>query len=103
VETIGFLFETPGSRRLAYIPDVKRIPEATFELIQGVDVLVLDSLRPHEHPTHFSLGEALDAVARAGARKAWLTHLGHENEHSALQAGLPAGVEVAWDGLRIDL
>ena len=103
VETIGFLFEAPDARRLAYIPDVKRIPEATFDLIQGVDVLVLDSLRPHEHPTHFSLGEALDAVTRAGARKAWLTHLGHENEHSALQAGLPAGVEVAWDGLRIDL
>ncbi len=103
VETIGFLFECPGSRRIAYIPDVKRIPDATYDLITGVDVLVVDSLRPAEHPTHFSLHQALDAVNRSKARKAWLTHLGHENEHSALQAGLPPGVEVAWDGLRIDL
>lgn len=103
VETIGLMFERPGSRRIAYIPDVKRIPEATLELITGVDVLVVDSLRPNEHPTHFSLGEALEVIARSKAREAWLTHLGHENEHSSLQAGLPAGVGVAWDGLRIDL
>lgn len=103
VETIGFLFEVPGARRLAYIPDVKRIPDATCEMIKGVDVLVVDSLRPAEHPTHFSLGEALEAIRRLQAREAWLTHLGHENEHTALSERLPDGVAVAWDGLRIDL
>ena len=103
VETIGFLFEYPGARSLAYLPDVKRIPAETMRLIRGVDVLVVDALRPLVHPTHFSLGEALEAARECEARETWLTHLGHENDHATLDAELPAGVRVAWDGLRIEL
>lgn len=103
VETIGFLFEYPGARRLAYLPDVKRIPDETMERLIGVDVLVVDSLRPLPHPTHFSLAESLEAIRCTETREAWLTHLGHENDHAVLEAELPAGVRVAWDGLRIDL
>ncbi|MBC8126980.1 MAG: MBL fold metallo-hydrolase [Gloeobacteraceae cyanobacterium ES-bin-144] len=103
VETIGFLFEYPGGRSVGYLPDVKRIPEDTFKLLSGVDELVVDALRPTPHPTHFSLAEALDAIHEVGAREAWLTHLGHENDHAALDAELPAGVRVAWDGLCLEL
>ncbi|MCU0750264.1 MAG: MBL fold metallo-hydrolase [Akkermansiaceae bacterium] len=103
VKTVGFLFEYPGSRSIAYIPDVKRIPEETFTRIQGVDVLVVDALRPLPHPTHFCLDEALNAAREIGARETWLTHLGHENEHATLDGQLPSGVRVAWDGLRIEL
>lgn len=103
LETIGFLFEYPGSRSIAYLPDVKRIPQDTMERLRKVDVLVVDSLRPLPHPTHFSLEEALDAIRETKAGEAWLTHLGHENEHAALDGQLPSGVRVAWDGLRIDL
>ena len=102
-ETTGFRFDCPGARSIAYLPDVKRIPDATMRLLHGVDVMVIDALRPQEHPTHFSLDEALAAICQAGAGEAWLTHLGHENDHCALQARLPAGVRVAWDGLRIEL
>jgi phosphoribosyl 1,2-cyclic phosphate phosphodiesterase len=103
VVTVGFLFETEEGRRLAYLPDVKRIPPATMERISGVDALVVDALRPMPHPTHFSLEEALSAAREAGARRTWLTHLGHENDHAALQQELPEGVEVAWDGLQVAL
>ena len=103
VETIGLLFDYPNTRNIAYLPDVKHIPSDTMELLHGVDVLVVDSLRPQPHPTHFSLGEALAAIRQVDAGEAWLTHLGHENDHAALQAGLPANVRVAWDGLRIEL
>lgn len=102
-ETTGFLFEYPGARSIAYLPDVKRIPDATMRLLRGVDVLVVDALRPQPHPTHFSLDEALAAIRQAGAAEAWLTHLGHENDHGVLQARLPTGVRVGWDGLRIEL
>ena len=103
VETTGFRFDYPGARSIAYLPDVKRIPPATMRLLRGVDVLVVDALRPQEHPTHFSLDEALGAIRQTEAGEAWLTHLGHENDHRLLEGRLPAGVRVAWDGLRIEL
>lgn len=103
VETIGFLFEFPGARSLAYLPDVKRIPQDTMKRLRGVEVLVVDALRPFAHTTHFSLAEALAAIREAEAGEGWLTHLGHENDHAGLQAELPVGVRVAWDGLRIEL
>jgi phosphoribosyl 1,2-cyclic phosphate phosphodiesterase len=103
VETIGFRFDHPGARSIAYLPDVKRVPNDTMWRLRGVDVLVVDALRPQPHPTHFSVGEALDVVRQADAGEAWLTHLGHENDHAALDAELPAGVRAAWDGLSIRL
>lgn len=103
VETIGFLFEYPRHRSIAYLPDVKRIPDDTLRLLRRAGVLVVDALRPAEHPTHFSLAEALDAIERSRVDEAWLTHLSHENDHDALQATLPTGVSVAWDGLTLEL
>lgn len=101
VETIGYHFDIPGSRKVAYIPDVKCIPEETLEFLQGVDVLVVDSLRHAEHPNHFSLREALAAAEQSGARETWLTHMTHDFDAEALQESLPPGVHAAWDGLRI--
>ena len=103
VETVGFLFEYPGANSLAYLPDVKRIPAATLALLRGVDVLVVDALRTAPHPTHFSLAEALATVVATGARETWLTHLSHEYDALSPGVELPAGVKLAWDGLRISL
>ena len=103
VETVGFLFEWPGARRVAYLPDVKRIPEETMAMLLGVDVLVVDALRTAEHSTHFSLGEALAAAREARAGETWLTHLSHEYDAGSSGEELPAGVRLAWDGLRISL
>jgi phosphoribosyl 1,2-cyclic phosphate phosphodiesterase len=103
VQTIGFRFDYPGARSLAYIPDVKVIPTETLDLIAGVDVFVVDALRTASHPSHFSLAEALVAIADVGAPEAWLTHLTHEFDYETLDGQLPSGVRVAWDGLRISL
>ena len=103
VETVGFLFEYPGGSKLAYVSDVKLIPDDTMRLLRGVDVLVVDALRTAEHTTHFSLAEALAAVKESGARETWLTHLTHEFDTEILEAQLPENVHVAWDGLRISL
>ena len=103
VETIGFLFEHPACRSLAYIPDVKRIPDRTLELIRGVDILIVDSLGPFQHPTHFSNEEALSAIEACGAKSAWLTHLAHKNEHSELDASLPHHIRASHDGLKLNL
>lgn len=101
VETNGYLFDTPGYPPIAYIPDVKDIPDDTLKLIAHVDILIIDSLRPSAHPTHMSLAEALAMIEKVNADQAWLTHLGHENDHQKLSASLPANIHVAYDGLRI--
>jgi phosphoribosyl 1,2-cyclic phosphate phosphodiesterase len=103
VETLGFLFEVPGKPRVAYIPDVKAIPEATRALIRGVDILIIDALRPVPHPTHLSVPEAMEIIAELGAARAWFTHLGHDNGHAALEATLPDHVRVGYDGLKLRL
>ena len=72
-------------------------------LLMDVDVLVVDALRTWDHPTHFSLEEALEAAAAVRAEETWLTHLSHENDVDEIAKSLPPGVRVAWDGLRISL
>jgi phosphoribosyl 1,2-cyclic phosphate phosphodiesterase len=100
-ETIGFLFESPGAPAVAYIPDAKRVPPDTVDLLRRADILIIDALRSAPHPTHLSTDEALEIIAETGVPRAWLTHLTHDNEHHELEATLPAGVRVAWDGLKI--
>ena len=103
IETIGFLFEHPGCRSVAYVPDVKRFPDATLDLIRGVDVLIVDSLGPFQHPTHLSNDEALAVIEACAPESAWLTHLGHKNEQVELDGSLPAHVRTSYDGLKLNL
>jgi len=101
VETIGFLFVAPGAPSTVYLPDVKEIPLPTRDLIRGVDLLIIDALRPADHPTHMSLPEALATIEELAPSRALLTHLGHENDHASLARSLPPDIGVACDGMRI--
>ena len=76
---------------LAYITDVKAIPEAAFDQLRGLDVLVLNALWWRPHPTHLSISEAVDTARALGARRTYLTHLTHETGHAELEAQAPAG------------
>lgn len=86
----------------AYCTDVSAIPELSWPLLEGVEVLVLDALRHREHPTHFSVPEALAAASRIGARQTYLTHIAHDLAHAATNASLPPEVQLAYDGLVIE-
>lgn len=82
-----------------YLTDVNRIPESSFELLDGVETLVLDGLRPDPHPTHLSFGEAVEVAGRIGARETWFVHVTHAVRHVEAEAGLPPDVRLAYDGL----
>lgn len=86
----------------AYLTDTNCIPEASFELLEGVDVLVLDALRERPHPTHFSFEEAIDTARRIGARETYFVHMTHTVRHAEVDACLPDGVNLAYDGLTVD-
>jgi phosphoribosyl 1,2-cyclic phosphate phosphodiesterase len=99
-------FEVTGFRfgELAYLTDFKTIAPAEERKLYGVEVLVVNALRPQPHDSHFSLDEALALIRRVAPRRAYLTHMSHEMglyaERSAL---LPEGVYLAYDGLEINV
>jgi phosphoribosyl 1,2-cyclic phosphate phosphodiesterase len=94
----GFRFD-----RFAYLTDCNRIADEAWPLLEGLDTVVIDALREQPHPTHFSLGEAIEAARRIGARRTFFTHMCHHLAHEATNAKLPAGMHLAYDGLTLDL
>jgi len=90
-------------RDAAYITDVSAIPEASFPLLESLDVLILDALRHKPHPTHLSLDQALALVERIQPRRAFFTHIAHELGHAETNARLPAHVRLAHDGLELEV
>jgi len=88
---------------LAYLTDCSGIPDASLPLLQGLDTLVLDALRPKPHPTHFCLSQAIEAVAALRPRRAYFTHLTHNVSHAEIDASLPDSIHLAYDGLDIEV
>lgn len=86
---------------VAFCTDVSFIPEESWPLLEGLDVLVIDALRDEPHETHFGIPQALEAVERVKPRRTYLTHVSHYLDYEATNARLPAGVELSYDGLRI--
>ncbi|HVR44211.1 MAG TPA: MBL fold metallo-hydrolase [Thermoanaerobaculia bacterium] len=88
----------------AYITDTNGIPEESARLLEGVEVLALDGLRPGPpHPTHFIIEEAIEAARRLAIPTTYLIHLSHDVDHASVEAGLPPGFHLAWDGLVLEL
>jgi phosphoribosyl 1,2-cyclic phosphate phosphodiesterase len=88
---------------VAYSPDVGGIPESSVPLLQGLDLWIIDALRPMPHPAHLSVQQALDWVARVRARRAILTHMTVELDYATLSRQVPANVQVGYDGMIVEV
>lgn len=99
------IFDVLGFRvgNVAYCTDTNEIPEATWPLLEGLDLLVLDCLRAARHPTHFSIDEAIAVARRVAARRTLFVHMSHEVDHATVCQGLPPGMDLAHDGLAVSL
>lgn len=88
---------------LAYCPDVSAFPDATAARLQNLEVLIIDALQYKPHPSHFSLGEALDWIGKLAPRRAVLTHMHVPLDYATVMAETPDGVEPGYDGMAIEI
>lgn len=95
----GFRFEN-----VAYLTDINNVPEIEFEKFYDLDILIVNALRKRQHTSHFNLVEALSFIKKINPKKAYLTHISHYmGFHSEVNKELPANVEQAFDGLKIEV
>ncbi|MEX3009031.1 MBL fold metallo-hydrolase [Hoeflea sp. TYP-13] len=82
---------------IAYCSDVSGFPDATVPKLQDLDVLIIDALQYRTHPSHLSLGEALEWIERLQPKKAVLTHMHIPLDYETVAAETPDNVEPAYD------
>jgi len=98
MQVLGFRFG-----KFVYITDANRIEESEKEKIKGSEVLVLNALRKQHHISHFTLAEAIDVVQELKIPKAYFTHISHQlGRHEEIEAELPDGIHLAYDGLVLE-
>ena len=84
---------------MAYVTDCSAIPDASRAQLRELALLIVSAIRYDAHPTHFTLAQALAVIEDVRPRRAVLTHLSHDFEYETVNAQLPAGVELAYDGM----
>ena len=96
----GFRFDADG-RAIAYVPDCSDLPEAVLDRLAGLDVMILDALRPRPHPTHLCTDQSLALLRRIDAKRSFVVHLAHDLVHRELVERVAPDAEVPYDGLRV--
>ncbi len=98
----GYRIDGAG-QSLGYVPDCLSMDHEAVAAFAGVDVMVLDALRHTPHVSHAHLKSSLAMLNKIGAARSFLTHMCHDIDHDVVQQTLPAGVELAWDGLVVNV
>ena len=88
---------------IAYCTDASGIPDESWAMLEGLELLVLDALQDVKHPTHFTIDEAVEVVDRVKPRRTLFTHMSHRVMHERDSKRLPAGVEFAYDGMVVEV
>jgi phosphoribosyl 1,2-cyclic phosphate phosphodiesterase len=101
----GPRFDVLGFRigNVAYCTDTNGIPPESTARLEGLDVLIIDALRMRPHITHFSLDEAIEVSRQLQPKRTIFTHMSHDLGHARTNASLPTGMELGYDGQRIEL
>ena len=106
IEVMHFQLPVLGFRiaDFTYITDAKTVSDVEKAKIKGTKVLVINALQQEKHISHFTLEEALAFAQEIGAEKTYFTHISHRlGTHQKISELVPAGVELAYDGLCIEL
>jgi phosphoribosyl 1,2-cyclic phosphate phosphodiesterase len=88
---------------LAYLTDVKTIPEEEYAKLQNLDTLIINALRHTDHPSHQSIEQALSQASRICPQRTFLIHMSHNfGLHAEIETALPDNIFIAYDGLTIE-
>jgi len=98
----GYLFSRANQKLVVYLSDCSAVPDKIVEEISGVKALIIDALRDRPHPTHLSVGQALEIAARVKPEETYFTHICHDLPQSA-ESRLPVYTHIAYDGLKLRL
>jgi phosphoribosyl 1,2-cyclic phosphate phosphodiesterase len=85
----------------AYLTDLSDLDPESVPLLAGLDLLILDALRPEPHPTHSHLAKSIALVEQLAPRRAFFTHISHGLDHDSTNAALPPNIRLAYDGLQL--
>ncbi|MEO9211065.1 MAG: MBL fold metallo-hydrolase [Ginsengibacter sp.] len=87
-----------------YITDANRIEDSEKEKIKGSKILVLNALRKKPHISHFTLQEAVDLVQELKIPQGYFTHISHQlGLHESINEELPTNIQLAYDGLTLQI
>jgi len=100
IQVLGLVFEHNGSR-IAYFTDCSEVTAEAIDLATGAEVVILDGLRQKPHPSHMTIDQAVDAAEKIQGKRTFLTHMTCTVDYETENEALPAGVELAYDGLRL--
>ena len=98
IESLGFRIAD-----LAYCSDVSAVPDHTTARMRGLDVLIVDALQYHEHPSHFSVAQAIKFAHSIAPRRTMLTHMHTPLDYRTMKAELPDTIEPAYDGMVVEI
>ena len=91
-------------RNFTYITDANYISETEIEKIRGSEIIVINALRKEPHLSHFTFSEAINLMKELNPKKAYFTHISHQlGLHQDVSLELPDFIELAYDGLHIEI
>ncbi|MCK5424423.1 MAG: MBL fold metallo-hydrolase, partial [Emcibacter sp.] len=96
--TLGFRLN-----KIAYTTDVNAIPDDSEKYLHGLDLWIVDTLRPEPHPTHSHLEQTLGWIEKYKPKRALLTHMTWDLDYETLKKTLPENIEPAYDGMVIEI
>lgn len=100
ITSAGLRFEGEGGV-IGYATDFHDLIPEMRALYAELDVWVVDALRAAPHPSHPTVGQALDWIKEMAPRRAALIHMDQSLDYATLAASLPNNVEPGFDGLEL--
>jgi phosphoribosyl 1,2-cyclic phosphate phosphodiesterase len=87
-----------------FITDANYISEEEKKKIRGSKVIVLNALRKEKHISHYNLDEAVELMNELKPEQGYFVHISHQmGMHEMVNKALPSSIQLAWDGLKIDV